>query len=278
MLREMGKAEVNGARIYYEVAGEGGPLVLVHAGIADSRMWDEQFAAFAGNYRVIRYDMRGFGQTEMVEGPFSHHEDLRGLLDSLGVGQTHIVGCSMGGGTVLDFALEYPGRVGNLVLVGSAVGGFNPDFGPPKERDDLVAADEAGDLELVSELEVRMWVDGPGRSPEDVEASVRDLVREMNLIALQNEATGLGDELEPEPPAADRLPDVQAPTLLIVGDEDQPRIFAAADLLEKELPNVRKVIMHGTAHVPNLERPEEFDRIVLDFLQDQPGLLDTGSP
>lgn len=277
MLRETGKTEVNGARIYYEVAGEGEPLVFVHAGIADSRMWDEQFATFVGNYRVLRFDMRGFGQTEMVEGPFSHHEDLRGLLDSLGVGQVHIIGSSMGGGAVLDFALEYPERVGNLVLVGSAVGGFNPDFDPPKEWDELVAADEAGDLGLVSELEVRMWVDGPGRSPEDVEAPVRDLVREMNLIALQNEATGMGDEWDPEPPAADRLPDVQAPTLLVVGDEDQPRIIAAADLLERELPNVRKVIMHGTAHVPNLERPVEFDRIVLDFLQDQPGLLDTRS-
>ncbi len=278
MLRETGTAEINDAQVYYEVAGEGEPLVLVHAGIADSRMWDDQIGAFAGGYRAIRYDMRGFGQTEMVEVPFSHHEDLRGLLDSLGVGRTHIVSCSMGGGAVLDFALEYPERVGNLVLVGSAVGGFNPDFDPPKEWDELVAADEAGDLGLISELEVRMWVDGPGRFPEDVEASVRDLVREMNLIALQNEATGLGDEWEPEPPAADRLPDVQAPTLLIVGDEDQPRVFAAADLLEKELPHVRKVVMHDTAHVPNMERPAEFNRIVLDFLRDQQGLSGTESP
>jgi pimeloyl-ACP methyl ester carboxylesterase len=90
----------------------------------------------------------------------------------------------------------------------------------------------------------------------------------MNLIALRNEASGLGEEWEPEPPAADRLPDVQAPTLLIVGDEDQPSVFAAADLLQRELPNVRKVVMHGTAHVPNMERPEEFNRNVLDFLRD----------
>jgi pimeloyl-ACP methyl ester carboxylesterase len=268
MLLETGTTEVNGARIYYESAGEGEPLVLVHAGIADSRMWEGQLAAFADRYRVIRYDMRGFGRTAMVEGPFSHHEDLRGLLDALDVEQAHLVGCSMGGGAVLDFALEYPQRVGNLVLVGSAVGGFGPDFDPPKEWDEILAAEEAGNLELVSELEVRVWVDGPERSPEDVDASLRDLVREMNLIALRNEASGLGNEWAPEPPAADRLPDVQAPTLLIVGDEDQPRVFAAADLLEKELPNARKVVMHGTAHLPNMERPEEFNRLVLDFLQD----------
>src|SRR5215204_3723715 len=206
--------------------------------------------------------------TAMVEGPFSYHEDLRALLDSLNVERAHLVSCSMGGGTVLDFALEYPQRVGNLVLVGSAVGGFGPEIDPPRQWDEILAAEEAGDLERVSELEVQVWVDGPGRSPDDVDASVRDLVREMNLIALRNEASGLGDEWEPEPPAADRLPDVQAPTLLVVGDEDQPSVFAAADLLERELPNVRKVVMHGTAHVPNMERPEEFNRIVLDFLRD----------
>src|SRR5215208_6198208 len=96
MLRETGMAEVNGARIYYEVAGEGDPLVLVHAGIADSRMWEDQLMAFADRYRVIRYDMRGFGMTAMVDLPFSHHEDLRGLLDSLDVERAHLVGCSMG--------------------------------------------------------------------------------------------------------------------------------------------------------------------------------------
>jgi 2-hydroxy-6-oxonona-2,4-dienedioate hydrolase len=268
MHRETGTAEVNGAQIYYEVAGEGEPLVLVHAGIADSRMWDDQVAPFASRYRVIRYDLRGFGRTEMVEGPFSHQEDLRGLLDSLGVERAHLVGCSMGGGAVLDFALVCPERVRDLVLVGSAVGGFRPDFGPPREWDELVAADEAGDLERISELEVRMWVDGPARSPEDVAATVRDLVREMNLIALKNEDAGLGEEWEPAPSAADRLHNIHAPTLLIVGDEDQPRVFAAADLLEKELPNACKTVMHHTAHLPNMERPEEFNRLVLEFLQD----------
>ncbi len=269
MLRRTGTADVNGAQISYEIAGEGEPLVLVHAGIADCRMWGDQVEAFAGRYRVIRYDLRGFGKTAMVEGPFSHHEDLRGLLDSLGVGRAHLVGCSMGGGAVLDFALRHPERVGMLVLVGSAVSGFEGDFGPPEQWDELVAADEAGDLGWVSELEVQIWVDGPGRGPEDVEAGVRDLVREMNLIALETEASGLGEELPPEPPAVDRLEEVLAPSLVIVGDSDQPRTLAAADLLARKLPNARKVIMTGVAHLPNMERPDEFNRLVLDFLEEQ---------
>ena len=267
MFRKTSTASINGATLYYELVGEGEPLVLVRAGIADSRMWDAQIEAFAQRYRVIRYDMRGFGRTEMVEGPYSHHEDLRGLLDSLDVRRAHLLGCSMGGATVLDFALRYPERVGALVLVGSAVSGFEADVGPPKQWDELVAADEAGDLERVSELEVQIWVDGPGRRPEDVSATVRDLVREMNLIALKNEAFGLGEELPPEQPTVDRLVEIRAPSLVIVGDLDQPWTTARAGLLERKLPNVRKVVMPGVAHLPNMERPEEFNRIVLDYLE-----------
>jgi len=266
MLRETGTADVNGASFYYEVAGEGEPLVLVHAGIADGRMWEGQIEAFARRYQVIRYDQRGFGRTAMVEGPYSHHDDLRGLLDSLGVERAHLVGCSMGGGAVLDFALGYPERAGALVLVGSAVSGFEGNFEPPEQWGELVAADEAGDLERVCELEVRIWVDGPGRRPEDVDAALRDLVYEMNLIALKNEASGLGEEVAPDPPAADRLSEVRSPSLVMVGDSDQPRTLAAADLLARELPNARRVVMRNTAHLPNMERPEEFNGIVLDFL------------
>ena len=268
MIRETGTADVNGALLYYEVAGEGEPLVLVHAGIADARMWDGQVEAFAQRYRVIRYDLRGFGKTAIVEGPYSHHEDLRGLLDSLEVERAHLVACSMGGRAVLDFALHYPERARALVLVGTAVSGFEGDFEPPDQWDELVAADEAGDLGRVSELEVQIWIDGPGRHPEDVDGAVRDLVREMNLIALQNETSGLGEELPPDPPAVDRLSEIRAPALILVGDSDQPRTLAAADLLASGLPNARKVVMTGTAHLPNMERPEEFNRILLDYLED----------
>jgi len=267
MSRTTGAVGVNGAGLYYEVAGDGEPLVLVHAGICDSRMWDGQFEPFAQHYRTIRHDMRGFGRSPMVEGPYSHHADLLALLDALEIDRAAFVGCSMGGGAVLDFALENPERVEALVLVGSAVSGFGFDEKPPERWDELVAADEAGDFERVSELEVRMWVDGPGRGPDAVDPAVRDLVREMNLIALKNEALQLGEELEPQPPAATRLPQIQAPTLVLVGDEDRPRTLAAADLLEGELPDARKTVMPGTAHVPNMERPDEFNRLVLDFLR-----------
>lgn len=266
----MGTAEVNGASIHYEIRGEGEPLVLVHAGIADSRMWEPQMEEFARRYRVIRYDMRGFGGTDLVPGPYSLHEDLREMLDHLGVERAALVGCSMGGGVTLDFALEHPERVASLVLVGSAIGGFAPDVEPPEEWEELVAADEAGDLERISDLEVRMWVDGPGQGVNRVKPEIRNLVREMNLIALQNEASEIGEQLVMEPPAVDRLHEIQAPTLVIAGDLDQPRTIQAANLLAGSIPEARKAIMNGTAHLPNMERPEEFNRIVLDFLSGQP--------
>ncbi len=264
---ERGFGRVTGASLYYEVMGDGEPLVLVHAGIADGRMWDGQFEAFAGRHRVVRYDMRGFGRTAVTAGgAYSHHEDLRGLLDLLGIERACFVGCSMGGKTVIDFALEFPERSRALVLVGPAVGGFEPDVDLPEEWDELVVADEAGDLARVSELEVRVWVDGPYRGTDRVDPAVRDLVREMNLIALKNEASGSGDEQPLEPSAADRLAGIQVPALVLVGDRDRPEIVAGADLLEERLPNAQKVVMPGTAHLPNMERPEEFNRIVLEFL------------
>ncbi|HEX5975455.1 MAG TPA: alpha/beta fold hydrolase [Rubrobacteraceae bacterium] len=241
---------MNGASLYYEILGEGEPLVLLHAGIADRRMWDEQFGAFAERYRVVRYDRRGFSRSALLEGPYSHHDDLRGLLDHLGIERASFVGCSMGGGAVIDFALSNPERARALVLVGSAVSGVESDETPPEEWEELVAADEAGDLERVSELEVRIWVDGPYRDPGAVDPAVRDLVREMNLIALQSEASGLGE--------------IRASTLIVA--LDRPEIVARSGLLAHSIPHAQRILMDGTAHLPNMEMSGEFNQAVLKFL------------
>ncbi len=170
---ETGFAEVNGARLYYEVAGAGHPLTLIHAGIADHRMWDDQFAAFAARYRVIRYDLRGFGQSTLPPGPFSMVDDLRGLLASLGVERTYLLGCSMGGGIALDFTLTHPDQVDALILVGSGVSGRESSQGM---RDAWAAVDAALDrdgIDAANDLEVRMWVDGPNRPSHTRASSAR---------------------------------------------------------------------------------------------------------
>lgn len=268
MERTEGSAEVNGASLRYEVEGSGEPLVLIHAGICDRRMWEPQREAFAERYRLILYDRRGLGETRIAERrPFSNHEDLGGLLDHLGVERALLLGCSVGSMTALDFALEFPERARALVLVSPGVGGFDPGGEPPKELDELIAADEAGALETVNELEVRTWVDGPYRGPDEIEPRVRDLVREMNLIALKNEASVEGDERPLQPPAAQRLSEVRAPTLIIGGDLDQPETAVTAAMLEENVRGSRRVAIPGAAHLPNMERSAEFNEIVLGFLE-----------
>lgn len=262
-------ADINGTRFYFEMAGEGRALVLVHAGIADSRMWDEQFGAFARHFRVLRYDRRGFGRTRMTAGPYSHHEDLYNLLRHLKIERAILVGCSQGGKTVMDFTLEHPGMTTALVLVASALGGFEFTGEQPRQWKELEQADEAGDLERVNELELQIWVDGPHRTPLQVDASLRERVREMNRIALQA-PQGLSLEQPLEPAAIRRLDEIQVPTLVVAGDLDTPKTIAAAGVLAEEISGAQSVVIEGTAHLPNMERPEEFNRHVLSFLRQLP--------
>lgn len=262
-----GFANVNGATLYYEVTGTGHPLVLLHAGIADSRMWDAQVAAFAERYQVIRYDLRGFGRSDVPPGPFSHRDDVLGMLHFLGIERAYVLGCSMGGSTAIDFALEHPAMVDGLVLVGSGLGGFQWS----DENDAVEAAIEAamaqGNIDEANELEMRMWVDGPRRPPEHVDPQVRRRVAEMNGLLLRREHEKRLAQPQPlDPPAVSRLGDIHVPALVIIGDEDVADIQHASDQIAASIPNARKVVMHDTAHVPNMERPAEFNGVVLDFL------------
>lgn len=261
---QSGLVALNGATFYYEMAGAGEPLILVHAGICDARMWDEQFDDFAQSYQVVRYDLRGYGRTPAVAGPFAHHQDLHALLQHLGIGRAHLLGCSLGGSACLDFALTYPAMVRSLILVGSTPSGYRANW--PAQIAAVDAALQQGDFELAAELEVQIWVDGIGRTPDQVPAAIRKRVRTMNMITLQNDVLELGQPQPLEPPAVDRLPELSSSTLLVVGDLDQPLILDGIDLLAERVPQARKVVLPGTAHLPNLEQPEQFNELVLNFL------------
>lgn len=258
-------AELNGTKFYYERAGAGQPLVLLHAGICDTRMWDAQFGVLAQQYEVVRYDRRGFGQTAMVAGPYAHHHDLQALLQCLAIPRPVLVGCSQGARISLDFALEHPAQVAALVLVAPAISGFSFDGPPPPQAEALDRAEAAGDWETVNELELQVWVDGPQRTPAQVDAAVRAQVRAMNRLALQT-PLDLGEETPLDPPAVQRLQEVRVPTLVITGTLDTPKTLAAAELLARNIPNAQTVRMPGTAHLPNMEQPAMFNRQVLEFL------------
>jgi pimeloyl-ACP methyl ester carboxylesterase len=264
-----GYADVNGAKLYYEVASEGHPLVLLHAGIANLHMWDDQARAFRDRYRVIRFDHRGFGQSHAPAGPASISDDVYGMLKYLNVDKAYVVGCSMGGGAALDFTLAHPEMVDGLVLVGPGVSGS------PDEEDDPMAATwqeiqdaaKAGDYDRANELEVRVWVDGMGRAPDQVDPAYRAKASAMNRALYDNEAELSAIEWrQADPPAFPRLESVTAPTLVIVGDRDLPDMQRIVDTLAARIPGARKVVMHDTAHLPSMELPDQFNQILGDFL------------
>ncbi len=265
-----GTVTVGDGKLYYEVAGSGKTLVLCHAGFVDSGMWDRQWEEFSRFFQVIRFDMRDFGKSDRAEGPVSRRRDLEGLLDRLGIQRAVLVGCSMGGTIVLDFALEHPERVEGLVLVSADPSGFEMQGEPPPNLLAMIAAMQQGDLERVSELQLRLWVDGPFRQPEQVDPKVRQHAAEMNWIPVEHGTFSLNmqpaDSLDP--PAVTRLNQVRVPTLIVAGALDHPELLRAADMMEKGIPGTKKVIIAGAAHVPNMEKPAEFNREVLSFLKE----------
>ncbi len=266
-----GFVDVEGARLWHEISGSGAPLVLIHAGIADSRMWDDQMAPFAAAHQVLRYDLRGYGQSPAVAGPFAHWRDLRGLLDALDLERVVLVCCSMGGSAALDFALEQPERVAALVLVGTPPGGFEIFDEMTPQLDELDAAFESGDVARAAELDMQIWVDGPHHAPSEVDPAVRERALAMDLIAMASEMAGLGEAEPLDPPAVERLEAVRAPTLIVNGDLDVPGILRAGALIAERIPGARTATIAGAAHLSNMEQPDRFARIVLDFL-DEVGL------
>ncbi len=264
--------KVEGVRLFYEMAGEGPNLVFVHAGCADRRMWDGQFPVFGQQYRVLRYDMRGYGNSTLTRGPFSNRRDLYGLLEALHIPKAHFVACSIGSQTALDFALEHPEKVASLTLVSPAVSGYPYEGPPPQPVLDLIAARQSGDLERAAEIQAQLWADGLKRKPGQADAQVHELVREMSLDALNLQANIIRETTflieEPlQPPAMQRLEQVTAPTLAIAGDLDDGTVLEAADLLARRVPGAKKAIIPEAAHLPSMEKPAEFNQIVLEFLK-----------
>lgn len=253
----------------FEVAGSGEPLILVHAGVADRRMWEPQWPAFVASHRTIRYDLRGYGESLPPSGPWSHHADLLGLLGEIDVDRAHIVGASMGAGIAVEAALAQPQTVASLVLVapgGALYGGATADL--RSVWHDEVDALDRGDLDAAVEVNLRAWVDGLGRAADVVDPAIREFVG-----AMQRDAFELPEwdpdgapESELEPPAHARMTEIACPTLIIVGEADQVATLGAANRLAAEVPKARFVSWPGAAHMLTLERPEAFERLVLDFV------------
>jgi 3-oxoadipate enol-lactonase len=257
------------AKIYFESAGTGPDLVFVHAGVSDSRMWDPQFDAFAASYRVVRYDHRGFGKFKMPEGAYALRDDLLAVLRYLGIEKATFVGCSMGGGTVIDFALEHPEMVTALVLVGSGLSGWNDPSQLSRDTikywTELMIAVQDGDVDRACEMDAKYWLDGPTREASQIDRAYRDRARELHRenFSLANFAR-VEEPLKPL--AIGRLNEIAVPTLVVIGDHDSDDLIKLADRLAGEIPHARRITIKDSAHLPSLEHPAEFNGLLTDFL------------
>lgn len=275
---QAGFAEVNGTTLYYEVAGTGHPLVLVHGHLLDRRSWDDQFAVFAQQYKVIRYDQRGFGDSGLIrEGvPYSDRQDLYALMKLLDIESAYMMGVSGGGALAIDFALEHPEMVDRLIPVTAGVSGFRPSEEVMKKHPDVVRlytslneAFEKHDIAQAVEVSLELWTDGPGRLPGKADSNVRERVREMTTRNWERPDDEVQAKMPPiplDPPAVGRLSKIGVPTLVILGEWDGPNPL---DQLVAEIRGAKKVIMAETAHHPFMEKPAEFNQVVLDFLGSQ---------
>lgn len=263
-----GTVEVLGGVLSYDIIGHGTPLVLIHAGVADRRMWDREILSYPRRYRVVRYDLRGFGRSTPAHGPFSPAEDLRELLDELGFDRVDILGASIGGLVALDFAYEFPTRVHRLVLAGSGLGLVRPSEETPvqqrfHELEEIFRAQEvdwkASRPQAVIESLLKTFGGGLG-GPE--RAHMAHLMH-ANLEEIVTERTGqhASGRLTEE-----HLGEVRTPALLVLGTRDQGAVRWAARKVAEMLPDCRCLDLLGADHFPSLSRSDEFDSAVQNFL------------
>ncbi len=264
-----GYFDLGDGQLYYETAGEGAPLVLSHAAFLDSRMFDAIWEPLAEHFRVIRYDMRGFGKSSPVPGPLARRYDLDRLLTHLDVTQAHLVGCSNGGQISLDLALEQPQRFKSLTLVDSTPSGFQLQGEPPRYLMEMFAALQSGNIDRANELQIRIWLDGEHREPDQVDSTLRKNALEMNRIPVEQNTFVISD-MQPanplDPPAITWLESVICPTWIVAGALDHSEVLRAADEMAKRIPDARKTIIESTGHVPSYEKPDTFVKLLMDFL------------
>ena len=262
-----GFVELEGCRIYFEVDGEGHPLLLIHGGLGSLRMWDPQVPAFSERHRVIRYDTRGFGRTQTDDVAFVNLDDAVAVLDHVEARSAYAVGQSRGVSIALDLTIARPDRVDALVSVAGGIGGYEAQRPP----DVIAAFDEmdhlwdAEEWSALAELETRLWVDGWGQPSGRINAELRRTVFgwiEANYRAEKVE----GKPQALDPPAAERLDEVRVPTMVMIGEVDEAGGVEAERHLAASVAGAQVVAFPGVAHMIHLEEPDRFNQLVIEFL------------
>jgi pimeloyl-ACP methyl ester carboxylesterase len=240
--------------LWYDETGEGSPVVLLHEGVVDSRIWEPVVPLLAERHRVVRYDQRGFGRSPLQDGPYSVVDDLVGVLDGAGIADASLVGCSRGGNIAMATALERPERVSHLILVGSGLPGheWSVDW-TPEQIARWEAAEAADDYEAMAELDMEVWA--PMGADDDLRAMFVD-----NAVG-SNSEHATTDE-----PVAHRVSGIRAPTLVITCGRDVSAINEIGALLASEIPGARAAVIEEADHMVPWRTPEELSHLISDFL------------
>lgn len=245
----------------YDDAGSGDPVLLLHPGVADRRVWQDQWDPLAARFRVIRCDLRGFGDTPIPPGRYSNSDDVVALLDHLGVERAALVGSSFGGRVALEVAATHPDRVSRLVLLCAAFAGLDPtpDAGAFDECEEALV--EAEDLDGLVELNVATWL-GP-----EADDAARDFVREMQRHAFEVQLAADAEPMQPEMTKVDVDPArIACPAVVVAGRHDMDHFQAIAAHLAKTMPRARLVELAWAGHLPGLERPAESTDLIIEAL------------
>ena len=265
----MSSVPVPGGELWADQAGSGPAVVLVHAGIADHTMWDAQVEPLAAAHTVVRIDQRGFGRSRWEEQEFRRDDDIRAVLDHLGLDRAVLLGCSLGGAACLDVAVGTSDCVSGLVWVCGGVSGLEHEGFPEEETAMFERAEalwEAKEFDELVDLETHIWVDGPLAPDDRAPAPVREHVARM-IREIETREQAQPTALPPEVPAVDNLDRIDCPVLVLIGGHDTHGTRASADYLSSHLPGAERVDFPDSAHVPNMEHPERFNEALLGFLE-----------
>src|SRR5215210_7714400 len=268
--------DVPGGRLAAQDEGEGPPVLLVHSAVVNRRSWNGVVPRLVeAGYRVLRFDMRGFGESTTDEVEYAPHEDVVAVLDHFGVGRAAVAGNSMGAAFTLDAVLESPDRFVALVWVGGGIGGYNKE--PASSEDELFTAEgeaeDAKDWDLAAELDTRIWMDGwrdgVNEPATRVDPQVRASMKAMDRELLEPGRV-YGEFKRPAPPAIERLETVAVPTLIVIGTLDTGGTRSSAEILAERVPGARIERMPEVAHIIGMEQPDKLVALIVEHLAPLP--------
>jgi len=270
---DTGYAGVNETKLYYEIAGTGEPIVLIHGSFGDRRHWDFQFQEFSKKYKVLRYDVRGYGKSALPnpDNTYSDSEDLKALLDFLGINKVHICGLSMGSVIAVDFALSYPDKCSSLILIGPRVAGD----GSAEYRTanaDSVSACISKAVAIVKNKGVKegtdsLWTGNNPLSKAIVSAKTRKALLKMGYEYSWWRYLYTNKREQVFPMAIEKINEMRIPALIVTAEYDLALCKNVADIIAKKIPGAKLVSIKGAGHIMNMDKPREFNKVIFKFIR-----------